>query len=212
MNAEFIDVGHAFGAWTVTGVWKIGGLFGKYVSAECDCGATKSIPMIRFIQKNRPVRACKACGRLCGNVRHGMHATPEYRAWQGILNRCHKPNDSNYHRYGARGITVCPEWRNSFDSFLSDMGRRPSAEHSIERNENNGPYSPSNCRWATQIEQSRNRRSNVYIEFRGERKCVREWEKILGMRIGTIRDRLKRGWSIEDSCTQLISRRKLSER
>lgn len=84
-------------------------------------------------------------------------ATPEYRSWQMMKNRCHNPRARDYAYYGGRGITVCKKWRESFDAFLQDMGRRPSFEHTLDRVDANKNYTPSNCRWATRKTQARNR-------------------------------------------------------
>ena len=79
--------------------------------------------------------------------------------------RCFNKNDRGYKNYGARGITVCERWVNSFSNFLEDMGLAPSANYSIDRIDVNGNYEPSNCRWATWKEQAANRRNNIYIDF-----------------------------------------------
>lgn len=84
-------------------------------------------------------------------------ATPEYRSWQMIKNRCLNPRAADFAYYGGRGITVCKKWRDSFEAFLADMGRRPSPLHTLDRKDVNKNYTPSNCRWATRQEQSRNR-------------------------------------------------------
>lgn len=93
----------------------------------------------------------------------GKKQTAEYRTWVKMRSRCNDPNDKAYHRYGGRGIKVCDRW-SKFVNFISDMGERPDG-HSIERINNDQGYSPENCKWATHIEQSRNKRTSVYSEM-----------------------------------------------
>jgi hypothetical protein len=101
------------------------------------------------------------------NVKHDASFTPEYRAWAQARSRCLNPKHQAYRNYGGRGITMCQRWADSFEAFLVDMGKRPSANHSIDRIDNDGHYQPGNCRWATLAEQSKNRRT-FKIKRRGK--------------------------------------------
>lgn len=97
--------------------------------------------------------------------KHEMHGeggkrnhTPEYRAWEAMRQRCNNPKNSDYRNYGGRGICVCRAWESSYVTFLSDMGRKPTTKHSLDRIDPNLGYSVENCRWATQKTQGENRR------------------------------------------------------
>jgi hypothetical protein len=98
------------------------------------------------------------------NFKHGKRGTKEYNAWQAMKQRCTGRAKRNYHRYGGRGIKVCKRWFNSFENFYKDMGPKPSPKHSLDRINNNGNYTPKNCRWASFTEQAFNRRNNVSID------------------------------------------------
>jgi hypothetical protein len=111
--------------------------------------------------------------------------------------RCTNPKNKHYALYGARGISVCKEWLNSFQSFLSCMGFRPSAKHQIDRIDNNGNYTPENCRWASPKENCSNKRTNVFYTFKGETKTATQWAEELGINRGAIRKRINAGWPLE---------------
>lgn len=117
--------------------------------------------------------------------------------------RCERATDHAFVDYGGRGIVVCDRWRD-FAAFLEDMGECPSRGHSIDRVDNDGPYSPENCRWATRLEQANNTRANVRITVHGETRTLSEWARLGGFGESTVRARLRRGWSPEDAVTQSL--------
>lgn len=121
----------------------------------CDCGTWR-------IVRGESLRdgTTKSCGCLQREsaTKHGMKNTPEYRAWQNMKTRCENPDYIDFHLWGGRGIKICQQWRNSFKTFFRDMGRKPSPELSLDREDNEGDYTPANCRWATAKQQANNRR------------------------------------------------------
>lgn len=122
---------------------------------------------------------------------------PEYSCWEGMRRRCFSPRDRRYASYGGRGITVCERWAASFEAFLADVGPRPSAQHSLDRKDNNGNYEPGNCRWATRIEQQNNRRCTRELTLNGETKPLTQWAREAGLPRSVLITRVKRGWPSE---------------
>jgi hypothetical protein len=115
--------------------------------------------------------------------------------------RCFNSRDKNYADYGGRGITVSAEWRESFGAFYRDMGAKPSVAHSLDRVDNEQGYSPGNCRWVLHDAQCRNRRSNVLMTHEGRTMVATDWAIKLGIDPGSLRDRLKAGWTLEKALT-----------
>jgi hypothetical protein len=131
------------------------------------------------------------------NATHGLTKSREYKTWLKMKERCYNPRAINFERYGARGITVCDEWRNCFEQFLADMGNKPSPKHSIERVDNMAGYSKENCKWVTMKEQNRNRRSNHYVEYKGQTKSAAQWAEDLKIPHQTLLIRLNAGWAVD---------------
>jgi len=195
--------GRRFGRLTVVApVWA-----GRGIHWLCDCSCGSQSVVATTSLTGGATKSCGCLKRLVTTKRNTKHGcskrgapTHEYTAWQRMLSRCDNRNDAGYHNYGGRGIAVCERWRD-FRNFLHDLGRKPSAEHTLERTDVDGDYRPDNCRWATHLEQANNTRRNVWIEARGERKTMSQWARELDASPATIRDRLRRGWLPEEAVT-----------
>lgn len=134
--------------------------------------------------------------------------TPEYLAWAAAKKRCNNPNDPGWKDYGGRGIAMCAEWREDFQSFFRDMGKRPEGL-TLERINNDGPYCKDNCKWATTLEQSKNkrpRRTSRFYTFNGETKNVTDWARAQGIRFQLLFERLSYGWTFEEALTRPVRR------
>lgn len=159
---------------------------------RCECGVEVIVAQVDLVSGGT-----KSCGCLIGKHKrtHGGTGTPEFRIWDSMRRRCADPS---YKDYGGRGIKVCERWQD-FANFLADMGKRPSPDHSLDRYpDNNGDYEPANCRWATRVEQSNNRRSSRTLTINGETKTYAEWERETGLPPGRVFTRLKMGWKPEE--------------
>ena len=160
------------------------------------CNNEKSIRKDSLLGFGGKVRSCGCITKELLSESHSVKSSmgsvdkPEYRNWEAMNTRC---NDLNNPDYGGRGITVCARWRDSFDSFLEDMGNKPGPEYSIERIDNSKGYEPDNCRWATREEQSNNTRRNTLVEYNGRTQTLAQWGKELGIKYGTLMYRHRAG-------------------
>ena len=134
-------------------------------SCRCDCG--KKVKVKAFHLKSGHTKSCGCLRKEIAKIgkhkiTHNMSKTPEYKAWNNMKNRCNNPNNKDYKDYGGRGIKVCDHWLESFENFYSDMGDKPFPKilYSIDRVDNNGDYTPENCKRTTQKQQANNRRNN----------------------------------------------------
>lgn len=179
----------------------------------CDCG-NESIVRNHQLTSGKTsscgcIRREQLAARNRKNTKHGEtidgKTTKEYLAWRNIHVRCDpqraKPKDIV--NYVQRGIYVDDRW-SSFEAFLTDMGRAPSSRHSVDRIDNDGPYAPWNCRWATQTEQLRNTRQNINIEHNGITMTAAEWSRKLGGDSQLVCQRLRKGWSEKRAVTEPV--------
>jgi hypothetical protein len=142
-------------------------------------------------------------------TKHGHAAkntkSSEYATWAAMRQRCNDPGHRYYHCYGGRGIRVCQKW-NSFAAFLRDMGPRPKG-YTLDRIDNDGNYTPGNCRWVTRKQNNRNRNNNRRITFAGRTETITAWEEITGIKYNTIAWRLARGWPVKKALTKAALKR-----
>lgn len=167
---------------------------------QCECGSQRIVRGVHLRSGHTSSCGCRR-KEVLNRTTHGLSGSPEFFVWWEMLRRCYDDSREQYERYGGRGITVCQLWRNSFSAFYSDMGPRPSPQHSIERIDNDRGYSKANCRWATVHEQCRNTRRTRNLTFRGVTMCLTDWAARIGISQPTLTKRLERGWSIERALT-----------
>ncbi len=196
-----------FGRWLVVARAENRGVQ-TYFECVCDCGSKQDV-YAGSLKSGKSI----SCG--CFNVEgtvarclshghaNGGNGTRTYNCWRNMKARCTNPKNHKWADYGGRGITVCAAW-GTFDGFLADMGECPP-NHSIDRIDVNGNYTPDNCRWADPTQQANNQRGNTRLTLRGVTKTVSEWAREIGTNPTTILQRINRsGWSVEKALTEPV--------
>lgn len=192
---ERIEVfyGEEFGQWTA--LWEVAKT-GKHRTflCRCQCGTERKIILGNLRSKKTTGCGCQRGRKIStGKTRHGMSNKPEHVSWMALRSRCEKPANKSFKSYGERGIFVCDRWRDSFDAFFADMGPRPGPGYTVERINNDGPYSPENCRWATIQEQQQNKTNSIRVMHGGAIKSIKEIADETGIPVGTMYTRFYHG-------------------
>lgn len=168
------------------------------VEFRCDCGQGGEAPVWKLVSG-----AKRSCGCLrreataSRNRTHGLAHLPEYKVWVNIITRCYNPASKTYQRYGAKGVQMSDEWRESFEAFHRDMGPRPSPKHTVERKDNALGYCKENCRWATLTEQARNKSTSLHYTYGGVTKTLKEWSDDVGLDYHCAYWRHQQKWPID---------------
>lgn len=215
-----VGAGDVFGRLTVERSLpseKVRGDTIEWWSCRCACGAVANVRdrALKYGRKKSCGCAKEECKRAIGGyvgrqTKHGgcknRECSPEYSCWQGLLARCRYPKHKQYADYGGRGITIADRWvgDRGFENFLADMGARPPGTTLDRYPDNDGPYAPSNCRWATRTEQARNKRNSHFLTFNGHTATMAEWAERTGFSYSAIMQRIRGGWSVERALTEPV--------
>lgn len=203
-------VGKKFGIWTV--LKEVDDSCDRRMFlCRCDCGNENVIPYTNLILGRSLSCGCKP------KIYYEKYGEIENKKrlsiiLNGMKERCYNPNHEAYKYYGAKGIKICDEWLNEdtglikFAEWSNNNGYKE--DFTIDRINNNGDYTPENCRWVSNIEQAHNKSNNKMVTYNGTTKCLSEWAAELGVSRSTLNERLKRGWSVERTLTQPVRHRK----
>lgn len=181
-------------------------------TCRCVCGTRRPVDGGNLRRALRTGAGSGGCGCrkkakiAAGNTIHGHSAggatSETYHSWRNMLARCYNPKATQYKAYGAVGVRVYESWRKSFETFLTEVGRRPSKKHTLDRFPNkSGNYEPGNVRWALPTEQANNKRNNLLITAHGRTQSASQWAAETGIERNTIKQRLRSGWSPEEAVT-----------
>lgn len=196
--------GHSFGRLTAlrpTAGRKIGCVVWR---CSCSCGAELDVPSAYLKSGQKRSCGCLVVVENKSRSKHGMSKTSVYQAWRSMKLRCFSPSDKGFHDYGARGISVCQEWLDSFEAFNSHIGPKPKGRFTIGRIENNRGYEPGNVRWETSKQQNRNRRNTVRYVIDGVDASLAEHAERRGLNLKSVRQRIRNGESPQHALSRPI--------
>lgn len=174
--------------------------YGCFFLCQCDCGKQKEIQG-SLVKRGRVV----SCGCLAAekasqrHFKHGASGTKLYKVWKGMIERCYVPKCKNFKNYGGRGILVCDRWKNSFVSFKEDVIEGYSEGLELDRIRNDEGYHQGNFRWVTHKANNNNKRTNCYVEYKGEIKTASEWAEIYDLNSRCISNRVRDGFTGEEA-------------
>lgn len=185
------------------------------VKWECRCACGKTTLVFGASLRKGLTKSCgcyhsdivKKSAQKVGlaNRKHGMSQDRIHNIWRGMKQRCMDPNFHGFREYGGRGITVCPEWAESFEAFRDwALANGYQDDLTIDRIDNDGPYSPDNCQWITNKVQQSNRRNNRLLTYDGRTQTLAQWAEETGIGWGTIAARIRSGWSVDRALTEPI--------
>lgn len=218
--SKFIDLtGQRFGRLTVIKQYGVAKSGHALWDCKCDCGNTKIISSNQLrgltrscgcLQREKAAQYCKDNGHKHKKEKENIGVGFErlHRSYADMKKRCENPHSKNYNNYGGRGIRVCTEWKNSFDSFKKWALKNGYADGlTLDRTNVNGNYEPSNCRWVSVKEQNNNRRNNIVVTYNGETMTLHELsERYTDISYKTIWARLNAGWDLHNAITTPVRR------
>lgn len=191
-------VGEKFGRLTVVGYAGLSGSGKRTWDCVCECGNHTVVTTSDL--RNGHTKSCGCIRKeelIIRSTSHGKVHTRLYSIWTGMKNRCYNRKQDNFKYYGGRGIKVCNEWRDDFESFFEwAIANGYQDGYTIDRIDVNKDYSPENCAWKTQREQNLNTRKNRCIEYLGTTKTIKEWADECGLEYSCLLWRLNSGWDI----------------
>lgn len=210
-NPIVIDCGAQYGDLTVLSF--AGSIQGhRMFRCLCTCGSQRDVRGESLRRGKATNCGCKTKELLSARFHKHGHAkaknrSPEYKTWVAMYSRCYVPSNVLFHRYGGRGIVMCDRWRD-FRNFLADMGPRPFPNAQLDRVDNDGPYSPENCRWASPKQQNRNKSATVLVEFEGKFVPLIALSERFGVPRSRLYQRVRSGWPIERALSEPVHKLK----